>query len=69
MSRGPGKWQLVILRALRRSGLFPLQGLTAAETAGLLRAARKLEAAGQCVIVRKLGPAGRTIPYAAPPGR
>ena len=39
MSRGPGKWQLVILRALRRPGIFPLQGRTADETAALLRAA------------------------------
>jgi hypothetical protein len=67
MSRGPGKWQIVILRALRRPGLFPLRGRTAAETIALLRAARILEAAGQCVIVRKLGPTGRVMNYAAPP--
>jgi hypothetical protein len=68
MSRGPGKWQLVILRALRGPGLIPLRGRTAAETAALLRAARKLEAAGQCAVVRKPGPTGRTMNYAAPPG-
>ena len=52
MSRGPGKWQLAILRALRRPGLFPLRGATAAETSALLRAALKLEASGQCVVIR-----------------
>ena len=67
MSRGPGKWQVVILRSLRRPGLFPLRGRTAAETTALLRAARILEAAGQCVIVRKIGPSGRAMNYAAPP--
>ena len=61
MSRGPGKWQLVVLRALRRPGLFPLRGRTAAETVALLRAARKLEAAGQCIVVRKRGPTGRVM--------
>ena len=57
-----------ILRALRRPGLFPLRGRTAAETAALMRAARKLEAAGQCVVVKGPGPSGRAVPYAAPPG-
>ena len=65
MSRGPGKWQIVILRAVRRPGLFPCAGRTAAETTALLRAARVVEAAGQCVIVRKFGPSGRAMNYAA----
>jgi hypothetical protein len=68
MSRGPGRWQQAILRALRRPGLFPLHGATASETAALLRAARKLEAAGQCVIVRKRGEGRRPAFYAGPPG-
>ena len=58
----------MILRALRGPALFPLRGATAAETAALLRAARKLEAAGQCVVVRKRGQGGRPESYAAPPG-
>ena len=69
MSRGPGKWQLAILRALRRPGLFPLRGATAAETSALLRAALKLEASGQCVVIRRGGDEGsRALRYAAPPG-
>jgi hypothetical protein len=70
MSRGPGKWQLAILRALRRPGLFPLRGATAGETAALVRAARKLEASGQCVVVRLRGDeGGRALHYAAPPAK
>jgi hypothetical protein len=68
MSRGPGRWQLTILRALRQPGLFLLHGATAAETAALIRAARKLEEAGQCVVVCKRREGGRAVNYAAPPG-
>jgi hypothetical protein len=69
MSRGPGKWQLAILRALRKPGLFPLRGATAAETAALVHAALKLEASGQCVVFRRRGDeGGRTLRFAAPPG-
>ena len=67
MSRGPGRWQLTILRGLRESGLFPLCGATAAETAALVRAARKLEEAGQCLVVRRSGEGGRAAIYAASP--
>jgi hypothetical protein len=67
MSRGPGKWQAVILRALRGPRGFLLRGRTADETAALLRAARSLEAAGRCVVVRRRGAHGRLVPYAAPP--
>ena len=68
MSRGPGKWQRTILRALRGRGPFPLRGTTASETAALVRAARKLEASGVCVIVVRPGKeGGRLVSYAAPP--
>jgi hypothetical protein len=69
MSRGPGRWQLTILRGLRESSLFPLRGATAAETAALVRAARKLEEAGQCVVVRRSGEGGGAVIYAAAPGK
>ena len=69
MSRGPGKWQLAILRGLRRPGLFPLRGETAGATVALMRAARELEASGQCVVVRLRGrEGGRALHFAAPPG-
>jgi hypothetical protein len=69
MSRGPGKWQLAILRAVRKPGLFPLRGATAAETAALVHAALKLEASGQCVVVRRrCDEGGRTLHFAAPLG-
>jgi len=69
MSRGPGKWQQAILRALRGPGLIPLRAATASETAALVRAARKLEEAGQCVVVRRAGPGGRRELYAIHPSR
>jgi hypothetical protein len=69
MSRGPGKWQLAILRALRKPGLFPLRGATAAETAALVHAALTLEGSGQCVVVRRRSDeGGRSLRFAAPPG-
>ena len=68
MSRGSGKWQLMILQGLRRSNLVPIRGATAAETASLRRAARELEADGQCVIVQiREGTHGRAVNYAARP--
>ena len=69
MGRGSGKWQVVILRALRGSRPFPLRGRTQAETAALLRAARTLEAAGQCVLVKGSDPSGKAVTYAAAPGQ
>jgi hypothetical protein len=52
MSRGHGKLQRLILSAVRQRSYVTLSGATRAETSALVRAARKLEKAGLCVVVR-----------------
>jgi hypothetical protein len=68
VSKGPGIQQRRILAALAGRQMVPLSGDTRAETTALLRAAKGLERAGRCVIVR-LWDDGRTkvSSYAFPP--
>jgi hypothetical protein len=64
-----GRWQRAILEAIGKSDkLIPLGGATRAEQAAILRAAKSLEKAGHCVIVR-LWTEGHTVvrPYAGRP--
>jgi len=52
MSRGPGHVQRSILDLLESQGVVTLGGATRAETSANVRAARQLERAGRCVLVR-----------------
>ena len=52
MSRGFGKWQRLILSAMSDGRGVDLHGATRAQTSALVRAARKLEAAGLCLLLR-----------------
>jgi hypothetical protein len=64
MSRGPGVWQRRILNALAEGKMVGLRGATRSQTASILRAAKQLERAGKCVIVRLWdddGPARRRV--------
>jgi hypothetical protein len=68
MSRGPGRCQRAILEALGRTPLVGLRGRSRAERVALARAARALERAGLCVVVRLWDHDGRNVrPYAARP--
>src|SRR5437868_3975422 len=69
MSRRLGTWQREILAALKRgTALLRLGGETGAQTSAILRAARGLERAGKCVVVRLWNDDHTAVaPYAAPP--
>jgi hypothetical protein len=70
MSRGYGIWQRAILAAIERSDkLVPLGGSTRSEQVSILRAAKSLERAGKCEIIRRWNE-GHTvvIPLVCRPG-
>jgi hypothetical protein len=52
MSRGYGTVQRFILDAIEKTKLVPLGGSTRSERAALVRAAKLLEQAGKCTMVR-----------------
>ena len=63
MSRGPGKWQRLILSALNEFPAFNLRDLlpeqaTAAQISALCRACRQLEVAGQINVIKWRSPGG-----------
>jgi hypothetical protein len=70
MSRGYGVWQRAILDALAKSDrLVPLGGRDRSESGAILRAAKTLERAGLCVIVRLWNDAHTaTVPLVCRPG-
>src|SRR5262245_51333512 len=71
MSRGPGKWQRRILETLEKNpkAKLHLRGASYAETVAITRAARALERAGRCVVVRLWDDDHRTVrPWAFAPG-
>jgi hypothetical protein len=52
MSRGLGRWQRAIQEALEQAQWVTLRGGSRSETVAIVRAARALERAGKCVLVR-----------------
>ena len=70
MSRGLGRWQQAILAALEKSPMVELGGCTHSEVSALLRAAKCLERAGKCEIIRLWNEAHtRVVSLAARPGQ
>ena len=66
MSRGPGKWQRLIMSALNKFPAFNLRDLlpeqaTAAQISALCRACRQLEVAGQINVIKWWSPGGRIL--------
>lgn len=66
MSRGPGKWQRLILRGLEKFPAFNLRDLlpedaTAAQISALCRACRQLENAGRINVIKWWSPGGRIL--------